>query len=396
MASTLRAVTADPRAALAAFERVWEVGEAVLPLPLDAPADHLERLLHELRPASLTHVEADGSERTRSLPDAVPVADDVALVVATTGSTGPPKGVLLTHDALAASVAASLARLACQPGDRWTLALPVHHVAGITVLLRARALGTDAEVVAQSELPSATADHVSLVPTQLTRLLDAGVDVARWRTILLGGAAPPPGLLARAAAAGARVVTSYGMTETCGGCVYDGVPLDDVEVAIADDGRIRVRGPVLFGGYRPDAAAAARDGLATGHLDAEGWFTTADLGHLDADGRLQVLGRADDVVVTGGENVSAPAVRAALERHPAVAEAAVVGRPDGEWGSVVVAVVVPSQRGDPPTLDELRRWVRTALPASHAPRDLRVVAALPRDGLGKVTRAALERLVRDR
>jgi o-succinylbenzoate---CoA ligase len=386
----LRAVLAPRHHAAAAYARVWEAGDAVLPLPVDAPGGHLDELLASQRPASITEVDAQGQSTTRSIAGDAPVHDDAALVITTSGSTGQPKGVVLTHTALRASVDASIARLGCVPGDRWALALPTHHVAGITVLLRARALGTEPVIVGTHDLPRSpgTAEHVSLVPTQLHRLLEQGADVAGFRTILLGGAAAGPDLLARARARGATVVTSYGMTETCGGCVYDGRALEGVEVALRDDGRIRLRGPVLFHGYRGDATDPANGST----FDADGWFTTSDLGAVTPDGHLEVLGRADDVVVTGGENVPIPVVAEALSSHPAVAEVAVAGRADPEWGSVVVAVVVPTDPSHPPTLDTLREHLRDTLPRTHAPQALRIVAGLPRDPMGKLTRAAVARL----
>jgi O-succinylbenzoic acid--CoA ligase len=318
------------------------------------------------------------------------VRDDVALVVATSGSTGHPKGVELTHAALQASTAASLARLGCRPGERWALALPTHHVAGVQVLLRSWALGTDAEVVGDlASLGSGSGDarYVSLVPTQLQRLLDAGAPVSRFERVLLGGAAAAPELLERARAAGAEVVVSYGMSETCGGCVYDRRPLDGVGGGLRR-GRIRLRGAVLFAGYRgehPDAA-----------LDDDGWFTTGDLGVVGADGTLRVLGRADDVIISGGENVPVAAIEAALRLAPGVSEVAVTGRPDPEWGQVVVAVVVPSDPSAPPSREPLRAFVRAAHPAAWAPREVLVVEALPRDPMGKIGRAAIDRLVAER
>jgi len=224
---------------------------------------------------------------------------------------------------------------------------------------------------------------LSLVPTMLARLLDAGADVGRFRRILLGGAPPAPSLLTRARRAGARIVVTYGMTETGGGCVYDGRPLDGVEVSVGSDGRIRVRGPVLFRGYRGDPAA-------THKALRDGWLATADLGRLTAEGELAVLGRADDVIITGGENVRAGEVAAALAEHPAIDEAAVVGRADPEWGQRVVAFVVASSPA--PTLDEVRAFIRTRLSAAHAPGELVVVDRLPRLGSGKVDRLALPHL----
>jgi o-succinylbenzoate---CoA ligase len=363
-----------PPAELAtALAEVWAAGDAVLPLAVDAPDAEVDRIRAALR------------------PDARPVPAGTALVVATSGSTGSPKGVLLSHQALRASTEASLARLGCVPGDRWLLALPVHHVAGLQVIARARALGTEPVIAPHADLAAvadAEADHVALVPTQLSRLLDAGADLARFRTILLGGARPDAPLLGRAVMAGARVVVSYGMTETCGGCVYDGVPLDGVELDVDGSGpaggRIHLRGPMLCSGYRTadtDEAAVGRDG----------WFTTGDVGRV-VDGRLEVLGRADDVVISGGENVPAAAVAARLREHPDVADAAVTGRTDAEWGQIVVAVVVATDPRRAPALADLRTHVRATHPPAYAPRRLVVVDALPRDGMGKVPRAALQDL----
>jgi O-succinylbenzoic acid--CoA ligase len=229
---------------------------------------------------------------------------------------------------------------------------------------------------------------VSLVPTQVRRLLDepGGREaLAGFRAILLGGAAVPAGLRAEAAAAGARVITTYGMSETCGGCVYDGEPLDGVSARIGPDGRIRLAGPVVFSGYRgrPDLTAAALDG---------GWFVTSDVGELDASGRLTVRGRADGMINTGGEKVSADEVASVLEDCPGVREAVVVGRPDPEWGELVTAIVVPVDPAAPPGLDVLRGFARGRLPDYAAPRAVVVVPAVPLLSSGKPDLRALRSL----
>ncbi len=370
----------------------WERGSAALVLPEDAPTPVIRSLLERLAPAALVELGADGRPTITRLDDPAPVDDEVALVVPTSGSTGVPKGVELGHAAVHASVQASLERLGAQPGERWGLALPTHHVAGISVHLRAAALGTRAVVAADTAaVADLDVEHVALVPSQLDRLLQQGAPVHRFATILLGGAAAPEGLLDRAAAAGARVVRSYGMTETVGGCVYDGVPLRDVEVAISDpDGLIALRGPVLLHGYR-----ARDDQGRLGSwcpLDADGWLTTSDRGRL-TDGRLEVLGRIDEVLVSGGENVPLAAVLQRLLTHPGVADAAVVAVADPRWGQVPAAVVVPTDPTSPPSLDELRAHVRRLAPAAYAPASLVVVAELPRDAMGKASRERLEQLV---
>ena len=356
-------------------------GPALLPLPADRTA--AARLVAALRP----------DDR------AAPLEHDAALVVPTTGSTGEPKGALLGAPALTASAGATNARLG-GPG-RWLLALPPTHVAGLQVLVRCLVGGTEPAALdltrgfrpddfaaATARLPSRTRRYTSLVPTQLARLLDAGppaVEALRaYDAVLLGGAAAAPALLDRVRATGVRLVTTYGMSETCGGCVYDGRPLDGVRVGVGADGRVRVSGPVLFAGYRlrPDLTAAA---LVDGEL------VTPDLGQLTDDGCLEVLGRADDVVVSGGENVALAAVAAALLAHPRLRDAAVVAVADPEWGQRVVAVVVP--HGPAPSLAELRAWVGERVSRAGAPRELVVVDALPVAGPGKVDRQALLRQV---
>ena len=315
-------------------------------------------------------------------PDQPLECDDVALVVPTSGSTGEPKGVLLTADNLRASAAATAELLG---EGQWLLALPTTHVAGIQVLVRSLRAGTEPVVLdgptTVASFEAATARlaeprrYVSLVPTQLRRLVDSPA-LQEYEAVLLGGAAAPAALLERARAAGVRVVTTYGMSETSGGCVYDGVPLPGVRLEVGD--RIRLGGPVIARGYRlrPDLTAQVFDGDV---------FTTSDVGEL-VDGRLVVHGRADDVIVTGGEKVAPSAVEAALASHPAVVEAAVVGLPDQEWGQRVVAVVVLRA---PLTLAEAREHVTTSLPRAHAPRELRVVDALPLLASGKIDRMRL-------
>ncbi|MDQ3592906.1 MAG: AMP-binding protein, partial [Actinomycetota bacterium] len=240
-----------------------------------------------------------------------PVAEP--LTVATSGSTGAPKLVALSAKALRASGAAGLSRLG-GPGH-WVLALPAHYVAGVQVICRSILSDTSPVVLADyPDLPAATAAldgdrrYLAAVPTRLHRWLAAAADVAALReydAVLLGGAAARPALLGKAAQLGIRVVTSYGMTETCGGCVYDGVALDRVAVALGAAGHIRLTGPMLFDGYvgRPDLTASVL---------RDGWLHTPDLGRFDDDGRLKVIGRGDEVVVSGGVNIALPAVEERL------------------------------------------------------------------------------------
>lgn len=327
-------------------------------------------------------------------------ADPTALVVATSGSTGEPKGALLQASALGASASATHDRLG-GPGT-WLLALAPHHVAGAQVLLRSVAAGTvperldlrpgfavDGFVHATNALSERTSSrrYTALVPTQLVRLLDAGpravCALRAFDAVLLGGAAATPALLARARDAGVAVVTTYGMSETCGGCVYDGVPLDGVQVAVDD--RIRLGGPVVARGYRlqPDSPKfLRRNGVR--------WFETDDVGSLDGD-LLSVHGRADDVIVTGGKKVSPQAVEAVLAEVPGVRECLVVGVPDLEWGQRVVALVVGEAH-----LQVLRDKATERLGAAAAPRAVVAVDDLPRKALGKPDRAAAAALARER
>lgn len=356
----------------------------IVPLPARAATlrDDLERAWSRGIVPLLLPEDATGPPSSVGALDR-PIPDDAALVMLTSGSSGAPRGVVLTHRGIDASVRSTNERLGCRAGDRWALALPVHHVAGLMVVLRAHALGTE-----PVDLAEADSAHVALVPTQLGRLLDAGVDPRRFATLLIGGGPDPGGHIERARSIGGRVIASYGMTETCGGCVHDGVPLPGVEVEIDEQGRIRIRGAVLAAGYLGAGAGPQDDG---GFRD--GWFVTGDRGRMEAD-RLVVEGRADDVLVTGGVNVPAVAVERALLLHPAVADATVVGVTDPDWGQRVRAVIVPSDADAPPRLEGLRRHVRTTLPATHAPTELVLVDHIPRDRMEKVsasTRLALAR-----
>jgi len=351
-------------------------GPAIAPLDAGLPAARLAELIDALGPGSVEDTE--GVTSARSGPCEA-VAEGTAVVIGTSGSTGPPKGVELSAAALRHSARASLERVGARPGERWLCCLPVTHVAGLAVLVRSLVSGTEPVLAERADAGTVAASgcaHVSLVPTQLHRLLQAGAHgpapLAGFSSVLLGGAATPAGLLDAAREGCVPVVTTYGMTETCGGCVYDGVPLDGVRAEVRDDGRIWLGGPVLFSGYRGGPRAPA-----------DGWFRTGDLGLLDAEGRLAVRGRADDVINTGGYKVIPGEVAAALQSCPGVREVAVVGQPDPEWGERVVAVVVPADPGDPPTPELLRRHVRERLPRYAIPSRVVMVDAVPMLPSGK-------------
>ncbi|MGK2948869.1 MAG: class I adenylate-forming enzyme family protein [Acidimicrobiales bacterium] len=335
------------------LQRAWADGDAVLPVDPRLPAPN--------RAALLAAAELDR-----------PVGSDDALVMATSGTSGEPKLAVLTHEAVAASAVATSARLAVDPSsDRWLACLPLAHVGGLSVVTRALHTGTplivhDAFDAAEVERAAGEGCTLTaLVPTALSR-----IDPSRFRAVLLGGQAPPRDRPP-------HVVATYGLTETGSGVVYDGVPLAGVEVRVDAQDEVHLRGPMLLRTYRD------------GHdpKDSGGWLPTGDIGRLQ-DGRLEVSGRRGDLIITGGENVWPAVVERILELHPAVAEVAVVGRPDAEWGQRVVAVVVPTP-GAPLTLEDLRTFAKERLPAFAAPKDLELVAGLPRTTSGKVRRGEL-------
>ncbi len=361
-----------------ALRAVWDTGDAAAPLDPRLPRPAAAALVAALRP---TRVVGSDGVITR-LPDGVGVDDGDALVVATSGSTGEPRGVVLTHAAVAASAAATSARLGIDAArHHWLACLPLAHIGGLAVVTRALLTGTPLTVLPRFDADRVIglgrgqpATHVSLVATALHR-----IDPASFTLILLGGAAPPGDVPP-------NVVATYGMTETGSGVVYDGWPLDGVDIAIgtgrpgegaADE--ILLRGPMLLRAYR--------DGIDP-RLDG-GWLPTGDGGRLGPDGRLAVDGRLAEVVVTGGEKVWPVAVEQILAGHPGVAEVAVWKRPDPEWGDRVVAWVVPTDRATPPALRSLADLVGSALAPWAAPKEVVVVDALPRTASGKVRRADL-------
>lgn len=335
-------------------------------MPLDPllPDAVTERVLQWCRPAAI--VSEAGTER---LSDPLPVSAGAACVLLTGGSTGHPKPVELSFAALESHAAMVHARLGAEPGDGWECRLPLHHVAGFSQLVRARALGTDL-VFPGDPLPGAGATFTSLVPAQLRRALDSSEDLDRFACILVGGDAVPARLLAEARAAGVSVMRTYGMTETCGGVVYDGVPLAGVEVRIGPGAAIEISTPTLMTRYLGPGASAES-------VLGDGWYRTGDLGRIE-DGRLFVQGRADDVIVTGGYKVSASEVRRALLTIEGVVDAVVVGVADDRWGSRVVAAVEGNvaPRSVPSAL-------RGRVHPYAIPKDVLVVATLPRMASGK-------------
>ena len=370
-----------------ALRAIWDTGDAAAPLDSRLPLAARKAMLDALRPTRI--VGSDGEQH--ALPDGIGVEDGDALVVATSGTSGQPKGVVLSHEAVAASARATSGRLGIDPTRHvWLACLPLAHIGGLSVVTRSITTGTplvvmpafDADAV-EAAGRSGRVSHVALVATALTR-----IDPAAFSCVLLGGSKAPDTLPP-------NVVSTYGMTETGSGVVYDGRPLEGVEIALRplapsgtaepEDGaagEILIRAPMLFRCYREDG-----DGRVSGP-DGTTWFATGDAGHLDPDGKLVVAGRIDDVITTGAEKVWPDVVERVLIAHPGVAEVAVWKRDDPEWGERVVAWVVPSD--DAPSLDELRRIVADSIAPWAAPKELVIVDDLPRTAAGKVRRRELE------
>jgi O-succinylbenzoic acid--CoA ligase len=369
-----------------ALRAIWDTGDAAAPLDPRLPAVARQAMFDALRPTRI--VRSDGVQH--SLADGLPVDDGDALVVATSGTSGQPKGVVLTHEAVAASARATSDRLGIDPGRHsWLACLPLAHIGGLSVVTRAVVTETPLIVMAGFEADvvqelghSGRATHVSLVSTALRRL-----DPSVFTCVLLGGSKAPDDLPP-------NVVTTYGMTESGSGVVYDGVPLQGVEIAVAlpdgtfagpggGEGEILIRAPMLFRCYRDGS-----DGRVEGPDGDSTWYATGDAGQLDHVGALSVAGRIDDVITTGAEKVWPDMVERVLVAHPDVAEVAVWKRSDPEWGERVVAWVVPNDEA--PSLEELRRIVAETIAPWAAPKELVIVDDLPRTAAGKVRRRELE------
>lgn len=355
-----------------ALQKVWEAGNAIFPLDQRLPPAEAAKVIDVAKPTAV--IEADGEQRT--LDNGLHVADGDALVVATSGTTGHPKAVIHTHDGVRASALATNTALDVDPRtDTWLAVLPPAHIGGLAVITRSLISGV--KLIAHEQfdanlVPAAVKQGATLTAL-VTRALNQ-IDTTLFRRIIIGGAAPPPDRPD-------NVLATWGMTETGSGCVYDGWPLDGVELRADDDNEIAIRAPMLFRAYRTiDGEHDPRD--------ESGWFRTGDLGGVTSEGQLWVDGRRGDVINTGAEKVWPSRVEPVLAAHPAIREVAVVGRPDPEWGHRVVAVIAVD--GDtPPSLAELRDLVKSELPVWHAPKEIEVVDALPRTAIGKVRRGAL-------
>lgn len=388
--SRLVAVVLPPPEAAMAIRVTWDQGGAVAVVD---PADpNLREQLEHLAP---THViDTHGEHR---FPSGRGVASEVGAVVATSGTTGDARFVELTVDGLRASALAVQGALEVDPDrDRWLACLPLHHIAGLAIVARSYFTETALTVHPRFDpteiaRDADTATLISLVPTTLRRLLDSEPSaLPQFRKVLVGGGPIARVTHTTAADAGVAVVTTYGLTETGGGCVHDGHALAGVDITVAgapgEPGEILVRGPVLMRGYRAPTGV----GATTQALDGEGWFLTGDVGIQDGAGRLTVVDRIKDLIITGGVNVSPVSIETRLATTEGIADLAVVGVEDAEWGERVVACVVPTDPTTPPTLATLRDAGRAAgLRAAELPREVRVVTTIPRTPGGKIIRTRL-------
>ena len=355
-------------------QRAWSNGDAVLPIDQRLRPAGKKTLLDALAPSEII----DASFTTSSLPNGRRMQDGDALVIASSGSTGSPKGIIHTHSSIIAGARASTSRLQLSASDHWLVCIPVSHVGGFSVI--ARALHTGAaltllptfDVSAVHEAVKNGVTHTSLVATALLR-----IDTSLFKSILLGGSSAPDNLPS-------NVITTYGMTETGGGVVYNGQPLDNVEIKIVD-GEIFLRCPMLMRAYRDDQAISMQDG----------WYATGDLGEIDENGKLSVHGRQTDLIITGGENVWPSVVETSLTSHPLVNQVVVRGMTDTKWGQRVVAYVVlndSTQTSEAKLLSDFRDHVKQTLPDFCAPQQIIVLAEIPRTSLGKVDVQALPNL----
>jgi len=393
------ALTAEPSLDYAVLlHGMAKLGAVAAPLDPRATEPELEALLERLEPRLVVLDPCDvleSSEVAGELPEHAFEIDAPQCVIHTSGTSGPPKPVTLTYGNHLWNAVGSGVRIGVSPADRWLCCLPLHHIGGFAILVRGAVyrIAVELQPFEVDAVAAAVADHrvtiISLVPTMLSRLLDAGAPLERLRCALLGGGPLPAPLLERALAAGVPVAPTYGLTE-CASQVATmppgevhlrpgsaGPPILTTEVRIDDEGLICVRGP----------------SVAPAETGADGWLRTRDHGLLDAEGYLYVLGRADELIVTGGKKVAPDEVEQVLLAHPGVADAAVHSREDPDWQQAVIATVVPAGGVE---VDEagLRAFCRERLAPHKVPKDFSFVAEIPRNSHGKVLRAALSREAR--
>jgi O-succinylbenzoic acid--CoA ligase len=350
------------------LRKVWDSGDAVLPIDQRLPKVARKNLITQFKVSSL--IGADGL-RVKVAPGE-PVDEGDALVVATSGSTGEPKGVVHTHGSIKAAVASTGARLGCSAADHWLACISLAHVGGLSVVLRALHFGS--QLTIESRADKATIESAVKNGTNMTSLVPTilhSVDISNFKTVLVGGAHTSTNLPSNA-------ISTYGLTETFGGVVYNGEPIDGVEIRIGTDSAIEIRCDSLLRTYR--------NGIDP--KNSEGWLHTGDLGEFK-DGKLTVLGRKDDLIKTGGYKVWPITVEDSLRKHEVVADVVVAGTPDEKWGQTVTAWVVLRSDTRSLRLEDLSKHVRLTLPDYCAPKKVFIVDEIPRSSLGKALMSEL-------
>ena len=308
---------------------------------------------------------------------------NIALVIGTSGTTGLSKEVSFTAAALLASARASNLFLHAKAGQQWSLFLPLTHIAAVNVIIRSMELGTLPVDLREHEGEYPKVDFTSIVPTQLFRALNGDERLLRHlqhaQAVLVGGAALSATLRQQAQAAEINVVETYGMTETSGGCVYNGQAIDGVEYSLNEKGLVQIRGSVMSQTYLNAPELYKLN---------DGWFVTNDLGEI-VDGKLYILGRADDVIISGGENISLTAIEATLSiRYPEI-EFAAFSINDVQWGQALQLAIVGEVNES-----EIAHYLEAALGAASKPKAMHHLESLPLLGIGKVDRAALVKMVK--
>ncbi len=389
------ALTMHPRREeVVLLHALMKLGATALPLSPQLTEAERSAVLAAERPAVDLN---DAAELTQTEAD-LPLLgehdmDDLCCRILTSGSSGEPRPVGLTYGNFLFSAVGSAFNIGVEPGDRWLCCLPLSHVAGLSIILRSVIYGTTAVLLdgfdtdqVASTLVSGDISLLSLVPTQLIRLLEAEADLSGPRAILIGGGPVPPDALRDALERGATVVQTYGMTETCSQVTT--LAPSDAARKVGSAGR-----PLLTTHVRIDQAEILVQGptVSRESLGADGWLHTGDMGHIDDEGFLYVTGRRSEAIVTGGENVMPAEVEGVLVNHPAVRDAAVVGRPDPEWQEVVCGLVVLADAREASD-EELRAHCAASLAPYKVPKRIVFVSSLPRTPSGKLLRGELMEL----
>ena len=360
---------------VSALQNIWLAGDCAFPIDQRLPHAQKAQLVEDLGVQEL--VTANG--RSIIAHHESHVDENDAVIFTTSGSSGTPKGVVHTHDSLRANANIVAHYFGDTSAMHWLACLPPSHVGGFGVISRALQWGCKLTAVSQFDaaevesLARSGVTHTSLVATALGR-----INAELFESILLGGAKPPPTLPP-------NVTTTYGLTETMGGVVYNRTALTGIEISISADQEILVRGPVLMNRYYQPQL---------GHpVDSEGWLHTGDLGSMSPDNQLSVVGRRSELIISGGENIWPEVVEAALVNHPDVSDVCVVGVDDQEWGQRVVAFIVPTTTSATHSLTEWREFVAESRPRFMAPRQVVVINSIPRSALGKPQRQALREIL---